>query len=151
MSAYYEHIDELPIYNWFKIHETKELKYLCKTEKKLKTSELNTLPKLWETICNQYIQSFGFGSNQLKVWKKEKQIALLCIERCETEDETIGTFIDIAEAELERMQKKNKNIDTNIYEIKSQMEKGLGFTINMKQCTVIEFYSYQKTLEKNAK
>jgi hypothetical protein len=144
---HYSSIDDLPIFNWNKVHETGELKYLLHDPgKKLKTAELNQLPKIWESIYDEFIQKVGLSESYLEILESERKIALLQIEMAETGDNNIQTFIEIDQVRLER--KQNEMPEGDFYQLKSFLEKKQGHPIDIRKCSVIEFYSYIKTLEK---
>lgn len=145
---HYNSIDDLPIYNWNKVHETGELKHLLHDpSRKLKAPELNQLPALWRKIYDEYIERFGIGDTTLSMLEKEKRIAELQIEKIQTGDENIQTFIEIEEISLNRKKIEAEQMSVDFYETKANIEKCLGFMINAKICTVIEFYNYIKSIE----
>lgn len=145
---HYSSIDDLPIYNWNKIHETGELKYLLHDySRKITTAQLNQLPEIWRMIYDEYIQRFGIGETSMAILDRERRIAELQIERIETGDENIQTFIEIETVALDRKKAETEYLKVDFYETKAYIEKHLGFMINPKICTVVEFYNYIKTLE----
>lgn len=145
----YKSIDDLPIYNWNEIHRTGNLVYLLRERKKLNEFEKVSLGRRWTKIYDEYIKHFGFSETFIKVIEKQMYIAELMIEKAETGDKTINTFIEIERRALEKL--KEKTGDGDFYESKAMMEKQLGFTIDVKKCSVVEFYSYIKSIEKDAK
>lgn len=141
----YRSIDDLPVYNWFKVNTTHDFRYLLLPEVRLKLSidHKIVLLKRWEKIWNQYIKVFGFGEQFLRVLEKKREIALLRIEKAETGDGTIETLIDIAEIELQRIESV-KQQQKDFYEIKALLDRSLGFSVDIKKVSVMEFYSYFK-------
>lgn len=146
MIGYYTSIDDMPIFNWYKIHESADLSYVCVKRKKLNDKQIKIASECWTELYNDYISRFGFSESFLEVIEKQQEIALLMIQRAETGDESIETLIDIRTLELNKKQGDSPKID--FMEMKSSLEKSLGFRINIKDCSVNEFYSYLKTLEK---
>lgn len=145
-------IDEMPIYNWNKIHETGDLKYLIKDGFKAESYEIRFLLKRWKKLYEQYVNRFGFSDYFLSILELEKNIALLKIEKAERGDENIQTFIEIDEIKLQKKKSELNSVKSDFFDIKAVVESSLGFHIDTKKCTVVEFYSYVKTLKKkNAK
>lgn len=142
----YNSIEVLPVYNWMKINDTGDYTFLLKEKYKCSKFELLALAARWKKIYDQYIFTFGFNDNFLDVLEIQKKIALLQIEWAETDDGILETFIDIEKVKLE---KKNSQLQKgDFYQLKMYLEKSLGFKINPKECTVIEFYNYIKQLDK---
>lgn len=141
-------IDEMPIYNWNKIHETGDLKYLIKDGFKAESYEIRFLLKRWKKLYEQYVNRFGFSDDFLSILELEKNIALLKIEKAERGDENIQTFIEIDEIKLQKKKSELSNVKSDFYDIKAAIESNLGFHIDPKKCTVVEFYSYLKNIKK---
>ncbi len=146
---FYESIDDLPIYNWFKIHETSDLSFLLIKKKKfVKMTQQLSAKKMWTQIYDEYIQKFGFSDNFLSILQKETEISLLIIEKAMTNDQSINTLIKIIEIEIEKLKGPvSKNAPVDFFKLKSAMEEQLKFRINMKECSVTEFYSYISLLQ----
>lgn len=148
----YKSIDEMPIFNWNKIHETGDLKYLLHDKCKVESYEFRFLLKRWKKLYEQFIDRFGFSDEFLSILELEKNIALLKIEKAERGDENIQTFIEIDEIKLQKKKAELGGVKSDFFDIKAGVESSLGFHIDTKKCTVVEFYSYVKTLKKkNAK
>lgn len=141
-------IDEMPIYNWNKIHETGDLKYLIKDGFKAEGYEMRFLLRRWKKLYEQFIDRFGFSDEFLSILELEKNIALLKIEKAERGDENIQTFIEIDEIKLQKKKAELSNVKSDFFDIKAGVESSLGFHIDPKKCTVVEFYSYIKALKK---
>lgn len=142
-------IEEMPIYNWWKIHETKDISYLFKKEidakkyKKNITLEDNKFLSIrWQRLYNQYIQRYGFSDEFLEVIEKERQIALMKIEMFESEQFTMETAIEIEEYNLNKKKESKIKVKSDFYQNKALIEKRVGFRIDVKNCSVVEFISY---------
>jgi len=147
----YEGIEDLPIYNWNKVIETSDLKYLIVGKIKLGKNILEFLNKRWEKIYDEYIARFGFSEKFIELLELQMETALLKIEKVETEEQFIQTQININEARINYLKKKQlENTGMNFYELKSVLEKQKGFRIDPKSTTVIEFYTDVETLKKAA-
>jgi hypothetical protein len=144
---HYESIETLPIWNWSKILESKNMEYLLLKPKKLSEEEINVLYKIWQRIYEEYIMIFGFSEDILRVHEKNKQIAILQIKKINTGDDAIENFIKKKRNEILAMGKHKTKGD--IYKTKMIIETKLGFRLSLKEVTVREFYTYLKEL--NAK
>lgn len=143
----YTGIDQLPIYNWWKLHETGDVTYLLKERTPAGATHTAALSIIWKSVYNEYIKLFGFGEVFMDIINKQKQIALLKVEMIVTGDRSIQTFIDLSNLELEQLRGSIKE-NSNFYEYKGQLEKFLGFKVDIMQTSVSEFYSYVKLAEK---
>jgi len=153
LSKCYSSIDELPIYYWDKIIETHNVAFLLKKNyKQMNVKRVNALSEYvliqyWNGIQNDYINRFGFSESFLEIFRKEKQIAKLTAKLIISGDATVQTFINIAKFEADQLRNKNLR-KMDIYETKTQLEKLMGFKINMFETTVAEFFGYINSAEK---
>jgi hypothetical protein len=133
----------LPVWNWWKIHETKDLKYLLKQDKKL-TPHADII---FDKIYSEFISIFGVGENYKQYLEKLKEIAIAEIDMVLDKDPAMETFIDIMKVELEEI--KNAGSGGTYMDTAIAVEKNMGFKLNTKEISVFEYYSYIKSLEKN--
>jgi len=141
----YEDIEEMPIYNWFKVHQTGDYAWLLVKKRKISDKESLILSDKWRVLYDAYIDLFGFNDGFLSILEKKREIALLIIEKAETNNDTIDTIIEIREIELARTIKEQSGGE-NFYEIKSFVEKAKGFQIDIRKMTVVEFYTDLKMI-----
>ena len=148
-SKAHQSIDTLPIYNWWKIHQTGELTLLLLFPEQVRLTRWKriALASIWDRVYNQYIKRFGIGRDFLRILNKRKEIASLKNEKLQTGDLSIQTFIDIAVMELNRLLADQGESD--FFESKANMERRLGFVIDPRRISVAEFYSYISSLKKN--
>lgn len=145
---YYDSIDDLPINNWIKINETNDLKWLLINNKKeINKKEINILRNIWDKIFEQFIDYFGIPDKMLKVLELKREIFSLNCDLISYSDRSIQTFIDIAQYQLNELQKENSKINFN--EIKVYVEKYMGFQINEKKMSVKDYYTYINVINKN--
>lgn len=145
----YTDIDEMPIYNWFKVHNTGDYSYVLVKKRKVFKTELKQLDAAWRNLYDQYINEFGFSDSFLSILEKKQEIALLQIEKAETGDAIYNTLIKLKQAELQRKEADQEK-GMSFYEIKAHAEKKIGFQIDIRKMSVLEFYTTLKTIE-NAK
>lgn len=145
----YESIDELPIYNWWKIHETSEYSMLLCDKTEVNKYVRIVLKKKWETVYDGYIKRFGFAPDMMDIHKKRVKIAKLKVSRMVTKDRKLNTPIAIAEHELKellRIQSEKQGAD--FFEIKAMIEEERKMPIDHMKVTVAEFFTYLEILKK---
>ena len=141
---YYNSIEEIPIWNWWKIHETKDFKYLLKQNKSI----TKQAPLIFDTLYSDFIRIFGVSESYSKYLEKLIEIRSAEIDMVLLDDSSLETFIDIMKVELDEIKMANSGgtyMDTAI-----AVEKNMGFKLNTKEISVFEYYSYIKSLEKSA-
>ena len=83
--------------------------------------------------------------------EKERQIALLYLEKARDDADWLLTDIEIAEKELSNLKRDNFKEPANLHEITAIIESMLHVTIDVERCSVSKYYSYLKLLEKRNK
>lgn len=146
----YRSIDTLPIFNWWKVHQTGSFKYLLLDANAPEPTgaKHQALSALWDRVYDEYIERFGFSEGFLRILNKRKEITNLRNEKMQTDDLSIQTFIDVAGEELKQLI-ADATGKTDFYESKADMERVLGFTLNPRIVTVAEFNSYISSIKKN--
>jgi len=104
---------------------------------------------IWRSLNDEYIKQFGFTESFLDIVRKQKEIALLKVNKIVTGDRSLETLIDVCMVELETLKKMSGG--GTFLETKAYIEKGMGFAINPMKTSVAEFYNYIKVLEKQYK
>ena len=132
MRRYYQDLEELPIYNWWKIHEKKDLKYLIKDGKKL----THHAAVIFDSLYSEFISIFGVSDNYKRYLEKLIEIEVAQIDRVINKDESLQTFIEIMEIELEEI--KNETMGGNYMDGAIAVEKFMGFKLNPKEVSVFE-------------
>lgn len=140
-------INEMPIANWFEIHESGDLSFLFKKQKKVRGLWMDVLMRHWKKLINQFIARFGIGDGLLELIEKEREIALLKIRRHLEDDPSLQTYIDVALFELEKM-KGMASDRADFYQLKGMLELKTGFPIDKRKTSVAEYYSLIKLIEK---
>lgn len=151
-EKFYTSIDELPIYNWFKIKSENNLKWLQKGSDYLLTKK-NTQKAIaiFDLIQDEFIKSFGINEEYKYVLEKQRDLLILKSDLILQEDTSLLTFIEIAEKELELISSDDKQSPNGINDGKVNIEKYLGFKIDLKTTTVLEYYSYVEDIKKTNK
>lgn len=147
---YYNNIDILPLYNYRKVIEEGEKRYL------LKLDDYNDLPNvnqsqieaLWEAIQDQIIDSFGISDKFKQLLRLENEILRLKLKAAIEEDRSLLTIAEVKEMQLKKnieAQEKTVSIDDMIIAI----ELRLKISINELTTTVKKFYKYLQLISKN--
>ena len=143
LSRYFLSIKELPVYNWWLLHEENDFKHLLRNPK----AKLNNrCKKVSLTLQNECIDTFGLDNNYKEYLNKKIDIELLKIKISLTGDKSHQIFIDIMEIDLARLSSQEKEKDLNQNTI--AIEKYMGFSLDTKKITVFQYYSYIKSIEK---
>lgn len=142
-SKCYNGIDELPVFNWWKVHGTNDLTFLYRIKKNISSAnESECLVEVWRAIYDEYIERFGFSESYLEILNKRKQIAMMEIDMALSGDTGLKTLINVEKDILDKV--VNSQVKGDFMDIKVAIEKQLKFHLNIKDISVAEFYSYVK-------
>ena len=145
-DKYYLSIEELPVWNWWKLHEKNDFKQVLRRSKgKLDKRVVDVVKELQ----NEFIQTFGIDENYANYLRKQIQIELLKIKILKTGDRIYENDVDILEIELEELTSKEQDKALNSATI--SVEKWMGFKLDVKKISTFEYYSYIKAIEKAVK
>jgi len=140
---YYNNIDTLPIHNWFKLHETNDLRWLSKEnifEYDLKVKEAKELNVAFEAVNAQFIDTFGVSEPYRKILELRYEIIQLKFEMLNTGDRTIQNLINVCEAELAEILNENHKVKHN--QVTGYIEKEMGFVVDETKVSVLKYYTW---------
>ena len=100
----------------------------------------------WRKLLDEHIARFGFPETYLDIFRKQKEILRLKIERMTSDDVSLGVFIDMAERDLKELEVVSKSGGGTFHDLKAIVELEWGH-LNPMVVTVGEFYSYVKILQ----
>lgn len=144
----YSSIHEMPIFNWWNLHRTNDLKWLMVNHKIPLTKRITKdLYELFDKINDEFTDEFGFTDEFREYLRQKKEIEIMKLDFMISGDKTILTFLEIAQKELEKITKEFEG--GTFIEIKVALEKAMGFQINPKETTVYDYYNYIKFIQKN--
>jgi len=144
----YNSIDDLPLWNFKKISETKDLKYLLKDENA--NAKPDEFEKAWSRISEELNQVNGV-SDQVQKWVLlRSDLERLYIDYILSKDQSIITEINIKKRQLERMEKQFESEGGNFDEQIASVELFFKFHIDEKNTTVKRFFNYIKLMKKQA-
>lgn len=144
-NRYYDGLEDLPVLNWWKLHETEDLKWLVKNGKKTNLFAV----KRFKKIKSDFIDEFGIDKRFSKYLDKIWELELIKIDIAITGDRSQTIFANMLEVEIEDLLNE-KEIKVHNHGV-MHVEKFVGFKLNTKETTVYEFYSYIKEIEKQLK
>ena len=132
-------IDELPIWNFWKISETGNLIYLRKNADYSKKDY--SLYDLWESLNDEYFNDYGINERLIQLMKLKKDWVLKKAEYFLDGNRFALNEIDMIESDIWDLENsatpKLKNTDTLIF-----LEEKLGREIDSKATSVRKFYDY---------
>jgi hypothetical protein len=140
----YKSLEELPIYNWDKCVRSGELKYLL-LDPNLKCDV--DLLELFMKFHQDYLDIFGANE------ESERYLSLLKQKIHHIEQIILGVkfhknYLKIVDFEIEAIEKK-KGDSQDLFDICAILSKFMGFQLDVKKVTVIDYYKYIKLLEKH--
>lgn len=139
-EKYFNSIDEIPLWNWWKIREGK-YEY-SRTEMK-QGSEREDI-EAFIRINDSYLNEFGFTKDEEKIIELKKELALLQCDYVITGDNFLRNNIRRLEVELEEMLNRDEGAGIDREEFLIHMEKWIGFRLEPKVITARYFYKIEK-------
>lgn len=136
---YFKSIDEMPIYNWFKLQESNDLTYLLKVQRKCSRRDIFTLQTALQDMTNEYIDTFGINEDYKKILELKRDIFIKEAQLAITGERINNTFINVLKGELKIALSKSQKSDT--VDVSVHVSKYMGYRIDMKNTSVKEFYS----------
>ena len=142
---YFNSIEVLPIWNWWKIAETGNLIYLHK--KDYYEGEDYTLIELWNKLQNEYLDEFGITEEFRKILSLKKKWINKKVEFLTTGERFKLTEIDIIESDIAETMDSKVSVDKDDTII--TLERKLGRELDPKQISVKKYYKYINHFSKN--
>jgi hypothetical protein len=141
-KEFYTDIDELPIFNWLKCQRG-ELKYIHKELKEHPENE-----KYFELIYDQFLQKRGLSVQYKRILECLRKIAELECDYVITNDRFLLTLIEIEKTKYQQMTKTTGN-ETSVEKMLIILGKWLGYRLDSKIVTVLEYYNILDEYGKN--
>ena len=137
-------IDDLPLWNFKKVIETKDLTFLKKTETARATA--NELEKAWNQISEQLSEYIGVNDVKQKLIMLQSDIERLRIDYLVTRDKGLITAINVKYKELENMLNRVEGTKQDFEQQIAAVEMAFKFQINEMLTSVKRFFTYVKML-----
>jgi len=144
---YFNSIEELPIYNWWKIAETANLIWLHKNADY--TKEDYSLVSLWNSLQNEYLDTFGITSEFEQILKLKKKWIITKSDYLLTNERFKLTELDMIEAEINESMNSKITVDKDDTVI--MLETKLNRELNPHKVSVKKYYNYINYFSKNNK
>ena len=137
----YTNIDTLPVWYWWEIERTGNVKLLArKGSKSKKWKFLFYCSSVWDYMQDQHINEFGIPSEYTEQSIAKANIAIAKARYAVSQDGEDKMELRMAEADLRKLNPLSKPISN--YATKSKIEVALNIQrIDPRQTTVIEYYS----------
>ncbi len=146
---FYSSIDEMPIYNWFKIQKTNDYSWCIKSGRKNWAKERD-LHIHWDILFCEYIDTFGISDEFREILKLKAKIAIMKYDMHFKRNKGLKTLVDIQEGELNK--KVNKEMNDSFNDVKTYLIKFLnGMPVDERIMTVKEYYGHIKVYQQEIK
>ncbi len=139
----FKSIEELPIWNFNKVIEKNDLRYLLKLDDYYKLPELkDDLNNIWETIIDEFYNEFGISEKYRNTLLQEKDMAMMELEYA-LGNKSLKTII-----EIKKRNKKTDN-DDKFEEQVARLEIHFKIPIDVRKMSVQRYYTYIKLYGEN--
>lgn len=143
----YNNIRQLPLFNYFELVDTGELRYLLILDNYidlpiLQDEETESLKEIFDTIKAEIIDYTGVSDNYLTALRMQKDIALNKAELVLTGDVDLVNQIQLQISEFEEFKKENTTTTQTIYKQCAVIEKHFGFQFDLFKTTVYRWLTY---------
>ena len=136
---FYTELDEISIYNWRKISETSELRWLVKSGELLSTNYEQAI-LIYNKLQQDYITLFGTNNDTDYLMILIKRKIVLTADLIITGERALKNQINILQAEIDFLTSQfEKNGSISLDEQLISMGKFLGYGLKSKETTVTEF------------
>jgi hypothetical protein len=149
---HYDSIENLPIWNFYKVKETGLLTYLIIDEGQHGAGITDKfsleLLEVWKSIDSRFITEFGMTEKFTNRMLLEKRILLLELDVIIKGDSLSKARLAAEKMKLDSSDNEVKALSIN--EIIVSVEKFMGFSINDRICPVQKFFGYVDLMRKVA-
>lgn len=142
----YNTIEDLPVWNWNKIIETGDLKYLFKKHESQQSSEV--LFPIWDDLQQQYFDEFGQSQELINRERIMFQLVKLNLKYLKTKDRSVLNFIKIKKHQLDEL---NKQEGIKFGKLLIYVSKYMGFRVDPKNISVYEWNHTLKLMEQDVR
>ena len=135
---YYNSIDDLPIWNWWKIAETGNLIYLHKDSDYTKTDY--SLVSLWNSLQNEYLDTFGITDEFEQILKLKKKWIIKKSDYLLTGERFKLNEISMIETDIQDAMNTKITVDKDDTIV--MLETKLSRELNPHKISVKKYYNY---------
>lgn len=155
---HFENLDELPIFNFWQVRETGNLKYLLQeydteeAEKLIKRKVWRGILKdLWLKMDAEFIENFAMSDEFFNRLLIEKKIINLELEYMLDKNSVVRARLKAEKQKLELNYQSEDFKPVKLHEFIAGIEKYIGFQINEKEISTNKVYSYVKQMKDQAR
>lgn len=143
----YNTIDELPIYNYWKISETGDLKWLFKSipTKTPDKGQIEELTKSWEQIELE-VYAILINDNAYMERIRKLKAEKMQVVRAYTSNDIATQLRVNAMFHQKQSKEQNKQQQSSYHEAIAALEHKLGFPINEREMTVRRYFTHVRLL-----
>ena len=135
---YYTSIDDLPIFNWWKIAETANLIWLHKEADYTQTDY--SLVSLWNSLQNEYLDTFGITDEFEQILKLKKKWIIKKSDYLLTGERFKLNEISMIETDIQDAMNTKITVDKDDTIV--MLETKLSRELNPKEISVKKYYNY---------
>ena len=143
----YEHIDDMPLFNWRKVQEDQDYRY-TRLEDIYKGEEEPEDYLAWDKVYESFLETFGVSEYYTRILELRLQKAIAQCDLVITEDRSHNNFIKRYDREITELM--NRDNDMTLGDCISYVSKWQGYPVQQKKTTVREFYETLETMKKEA-
>jgi hypothetical protein len=133
-------LEDMPVWHWFQIQKTNDLKYMLVKTRKVSEREVKPLELALKKLSNEYIDTFGISDEYRQILELNRDIKVLEIDFILTKDRSKLTMIELKKAELKAV--VNGGSKMSVEKIKMQVDKYMHYDVDLKKVSVKQFYTY---------
>ena len=145
-KSVFDSIEDLPLWNWIKIHETQNLTYIYQLDsyrnlpKILPQKELINLEEIWLELNQQIFDGFGMSENYERYLNLVRREIETRSDMIINEDRFLQNEINIIQADISLLfnSKEKQTFDSVVVDL----EKYMGFRLDPKKISVKNYYNY---------
>jgi hypothetical protein len=140
---YFKSIDTLPIWNFYKVKESGDLRFMFKDEADYEVSEIRTkllaeMLEVWKQIESDFTNDFGMTENFINRLILEKRVMRLELDYyCNKTAGAKGRF-----EQEKRMFESGGDVKFSFEETIANIEMFAKFSIDERKCSTKRFFSY---------
>lgn len=149
---YYNSIENLPIWNFYKVKETGDLSYLFVDEKQHGEAMLKAIAKevfeAWRAIDDRFLFEFGLSEQYVNRLILEKKINELELDVLIYNNSISRARLKAEKAKVEGIKEGEGKAD--LTEVLVNIEKFMSFSIDDKKVSVNKFFGYINLMRRAA-
>lgn len=148
MNNIFSDLHDLPAFNWFRATQTKDFSWLLID--RTQDFDQKELEEVFKKLNNQLIDEFGVSDSYLNYLHQLRAYNIAKAKWLITQNNFDQTIMMVTEQQLKESTKSFGG-NPNKFSEKINAERILGFRINMKEVSVVEYYNYLTEADKIAR